>query len=400
MKESVTIRNFGPINEACIEDLRPLTILIGESGSGKSTILKVVALFRYIYKMLNIRFYLKDSQIDRSPFRIRLNDYFKTNTLDQYVRSDSEISYTVAFKDTSYTLLYKNGKLQMPKSMNSEDLVYIKGSFVSENRNIIPTWSAKVASNRGATLGFYFHETYKDFEEATDHIDHLDLDFLNMKFLVRKVGGKKKYTITDRNQSFTPIDLRAASSGMQTSTPLVTITNYFARHFDFKSALRRSVLSYLYDTDRLSKFQPKVELTELPRNIFIHVEEPELSLYPYAQMQLFDRLVRDMSLARANDIRMDIMMATHSPYIVNYANLLLRRGQNVQQTSSTADNVVRLDKDTISVFRVVDGTLLPLMGKSEDNISIIDTFPLSEPMLKIYEEYVAHTTQTGNDALQ
>ena len=400
MKESVTIRNFGTINEACIEDLRPLTILIGESGSGKSTILKVVALFRYIYKMLNIRFYLKDSQIDRSPFRIRLNDYFKTNALDQYVRSDSEISYTVEFKDTSYTLSYKNGKLQMPKSMNSEDLVYIKGSFVSENRNIIPTWSAKVASNRGATLGFYFHETYKDFEEATDHIDHLDLDFLNMKFLVRKVGGKKKYTITDRNQSFTPIDLRAASSGMQTSTPLVTITNYFARHFDFKSALRRSVLSYLYDTDRLSKFQPKVELTELPRNIFIHVEEPELSLYPYAQMQLFDRLVRDMSLARANDIRMDIMMATHSPYIVNYANLLLRRGQNVQQTSSTADNVVRLDKDTISVFRVVDGTLLPLMGKSEDNISIIDTYPLSEPMLKIYEEYVAHTTQTGNDALQ
>ena len=54
MKESITIRNFGPIKEVCIEDLRPLTILIGESGSGKSTILKVVALFRYIYKMLNI----------------------------------------------------------------------------------------------------------------------------------------------------------------------------------------------------------------------------------------------------------------------------------------------------------------------------------------------------------
>ena len=98
MKESVTIRNFGPIKEACIEDLRPLTILIGESGSGKSTILKVVALFRYIYKMLNIRFYLKSSQIDRSPFRIRLNDYFKTNALDQYVRSDSEIIYTVKFE--------------------------------------------------------------------------------------------------------------------------------------------------------------------------------------------------------------------------------------------------------------------------------------------------------------
>ncbi|MGN1259728.1 MAG: AAA family ATPase [Alloprevotella sp.] len=392
MKESVTIRNFGPINEACIKDLRPLTILIGESGSGKSTILKVVALFRYIYKMLNIRFYLKASQIDRSPFRIRLNDYFKANALNQYVRTDTEISYTVEFEHASYTLLYKNGKLQMPKSMNSEDLVYIKGSFVSENRNIIPTWSAKVASNRGATLGFYFHETYKDFEEATDHIDHLDLDFLNMKFLVRKVGGKKKYTVTDSKQSFTPIDLRAASSGMQTSIPLVTITNYFARHFDFKSALRRSVLSYLYDTDRLSKFQPKVELTELPKNIFIHVEEPELSLYPYAQMQLLDRLVCDMSLARTNGIRMDIMMATHSPYIVNYANLLLRRGAESQSAGPTADNVVRLAKDGISVFRVIDGTLQPLVGQDEDGIPIIDTYPLSEPMQRIYEEYVTHST--------
>ena len=391
MKESVIIRNFGPINEACIEDLRPLTILIGESGSGKSTILKVVALFRYIYKMLNIRFYLKEAQIVRSPFRIRLNDYFKANALDQYVRLDTEICYTVEIKGTCYTLLYKNGKFQMPKSMNSEDLVYIKGSFVSENRNIIPTWSAKVASNRGATLGFYFHETYKDFEEATNYIDHLDLDFLNIKFLVRKVGGKKKYTVTDRNQSYTPIDLRAASSGMQTSTPLVAITNYFACHFDFKAALRRSVLSYLYDTDRLSKFQPKVELTELPRNIFIHVEEPELSLYPYAQMQLLDRLVRDMSLARTNGIRMDIMMATHSPYIVNYANLLLRRGQEPQ----SADNFVRLSKDGISVYRVIEGTLQPLVGKNEDDISIIDTYPLSEPMQKIYEEYVAHSIKKG-----
>ena len=112
----------------------------------------------------------------------------------------------------------------MPKNMRSEDLVYIKGSFVSENRNIIPTWAAKVASNRGASLGFYFHETYQDFEDATNHIEHLDLDYLNMKLQVKKVGGKKKYTITDSVQSYTPIELRTASSGVQTSTPLVAIT--------------------------------------------------------------------------------------------------------------------------------------------------------------------------------
>lgn len=400
MKETIVIKNFGPIREANIENLHPLTILIGESGSGKSTILKVVALFRYIYKMLNIRFYLKSSQIDRSPFRIRLNDYFKTNALNQYVKSDSEIIYTVSFGHSSYTLSYRNGKLQMPKSMNSEDLVYIKGSFISENRNIIPTWAAKDASNRGATLGFYFHETYKDFDEATNVIDHLDLDFLNMKLLIRKVGGKKKYSITDRSQSYAPIDLRAASSGMQTSTPLVTITNYFAHHFDFKAALRRSVLSYLYDTDRLSKFQPKVELTDLPRNVFVHVEEPELSLYPYAQMLLLDQLVRDMYSARTNGIRMDIMMATHSPYIVNYANLLLQRGRQAQQANPTEGNYGWLMENEISVYRVVEGTLQPMVGMNENNVPVIDTYPLSEPMQRIFDEYVSYSTSIENGALQ
>ena len=47
MKESILIRNFGPISEVVIEDIKPLTIFIGESGSGKSTVVKVIALFRW-----------------------------------------------------------------------------------------------------------------------------------------------------------------------------------------------------------------------------------------------------------------------------------------------------------------------------------------------------------------
>lgn len=136
MKESIVIRNFGPLRDVQISEIRPFTILIGASASGKSTILKVIALFRYIYKMLNIRFYLKDSNIGKSPFRIRLNDYFKANSLTEYIKSNSEIVYTVAFDGTEYALRYSNGKLQMPKNMRNEDLAYFKGSFISENRNV------------------------------------------------------------------------------------------------------------------------------------------------------------------------------------------------------------------------------------------------------------------------
>jgi predicted ATPase len=79
MKESIIIKNFGPIKDVEISDIRPMTILIGESGSGKSTILKVLALFRWIYKMVSIRSYLKQSGITKSPFRFSFNTYLRNN---------------------------------------------------------------------------------------------------------------------------------------------------------------------------------------------------------------------------------------------------------------------------------------------------------------------------------
>lgn len=222
--------------------------------------------------MLNIRFYLKNANIDKSPFRIRLKDYFKANPLDEYVKPNSEIAYTVTVNGNKYELIYANGKLKNPKAMQDEDLVFFKGSFISENRNIIPTWAAKASNNRGASLGFYFHETYHDFDDATNLIDEIKLNYLNLKFQVRKVNGKKKFTVSDSGKTYSPVDLRAASSGVQTSVPLLAITRYYAHDFDFKQALRRSVLSYLYDTDRLLKFQPQVELNKLARYVHLHVE--------------------------------------------------------------------------------------------------------------------------------
>lgn len=67
--EKILIKNFDPIEEVSIQDIRKITVFIGESGSGKSTIMKVVSLFRWIYKMVNIRSFLKYSGVKKSPFR-------------------------------------------------------------------------------------------------------------------------------------------------------------------------------------------------------------------------------------------------------------------------------------------------------------------------------------------
>ncbi|MEM7657450.1 MAG: AAA family ATPase, partial [Bacteroidota bacterium] len=43
--QKIIVRNFGPIREAEVE-IKPLTVLIGEQASGKSTIAKLVYFFK------------------------------------------------------------------------------------------------------------------------------------------------------------------------------------------------------------------------------------------------------------------------------------------------------------------------------------------------------------------
>ncbi len=44
--ESLYIKDFGPIKEIKLDDIKRLTVIIGMSGSGKSTAMKVLALMR------------------------------------------------------------------------------------------------------------------------------------------------------------------------------------------------------------------------------------------------------------------------------------------------------------------------------------------------------------------
>ena len=81
MKEYITIHNVGPLRHIEQLEILPLTVLIGESAIGKSTLMKVLVLMRYLYKRANIRSFLKHSKITNSPFRIRFESLLKTTNL-------------------------------------------------------------------------------------------------------------------------------------------------------------------------------------------------------------------------------------------------------------------------------------------------------------------------------
>ena len=384
MKESIIIKNCGPLKEVEIDDIKPLTVFIGKSAGGKSIIMKVIVLMRYIYKMVNIRSYLKNAKITRSPFKLRFNSLLHDG-LKGMITAQTEIYYTVEINGNKYTLKYTNRGLQSDINIPDKDLIFFKEAYVSGMRSLIPIWASKAVSVKGENLGFFFHETFNDFNDATDVIKEQKLEYLNLKMKVRKSGNRPKlFTIESLQNDAVPIELRYASSGIQTSAPLVAIVHYFAQEFSFKDAFQRSVLNYLYKQDLLTKFTPGINRNKLGKYVHIHIEEVELSLAPEDQRAFMSNLVEEVFHKNKKDRKLGLMVSTHSPYIVNHLNVLLRAGY----FEKARENYPFLEKDDIAVYRVNEGKIISLMATDNDTGEyVINALDMSDTMERIFEEY-------------
>ena len=384
MKESIIIKNFGPLKEVEIDDIKPLTVFIGKSAGGKSIIMKVIVLMRYIYKMVNIRSYLKNAKITRSPFKLRFNSLLHDG-LKGMITAQTEKYYTVEINGNKYTLKYTNRGLQSDINIPDKDLIFFKEAYVSGMRSLIPIWASKAVSVKGENLGFFFHETFNDFNDATDVIKEQKLEYLNLKMKVRKSGNRPKlFTIESLQNDAVPIELRYASSGIQTSAPLVAIVHYFAQEFSFKDAFQRSVLNYLYKQDLLTKFTLGINRNKLGKYVHIHIEEVELSLAPEDQRAFMSNLVEEVFHKNKKDRKLGLMVSTHSPYIVNHLNVLLRAGY----FEKARENYPFLEKDDIAVYRVNEGKIISLMATDNDTGEyVINALDMSDTMERIFEEY-------------
>ncbi len=377
MNEYLEIKHFGPIDHLVLEDIKPITVLVGESGSGKSTIMKVLAVFRWIYKMVGIRSYMKDySSIKKSPFRFNFPYYLKQDGLNGYLSPDTFIHYSRG----TCAMEYSNSKFKLLRQrIPAGELNLEKISYISEKRNLIPdVLDHNLSVSKKA---FYLNEVWGDYMLAAEQIQELDMPFTNVRFVKRKTKQGVKHSIQpiDGEIAYT-IDLKEASSGIQSSTPLSLIVEYFSHHYDLVKAMNKSVLSYLSEQDNLKDFHGGMNIGDFPfKRVNLFIEEPELSLFPDNQIGLMDFLVDRCFRSMTGGYDMTMMISTHSPYIVNYLNVLLRR----------SENNIHIDKDRLAVYRVYEGGIQDLMMRNDNGIVVaVDTRDLSETMQTIYNEYV------------
>ena len=389
MRESIHIQNLGPIREIKLDDIKSFTILIGDSGSGKSTLMRAIALFRWLYKMCNIREYLHQSGFKKSPFRFRTETYLNNCGFKDFVTDKTDIQYEVSHDSScepfSVCISLKGGKLDVRQTKIPHELIsFNKISYISESRGIIPSYLANLGGPLSGriNLGFYFDEVLNDFLRATASNHSFELPFLKISFSVEKSGALTKYYIKPIDSPETKpyrIECRHGSSGMQNTIPLLLILKHFAKYFDFVNAFKRSALDYLNTEDQLTEFRPVANLGELHKTIFVHIEEPELGLFPDAQCELTNELVRECFINNKNS--MNVILATHSPYIINHLNLLIK-ANDANNTELTAG--AKLAFENIAAYQVEEGTIRDL---KITNKRLIDTDSLSDTIDAIYTAY-------------
>ena len=256
MNEYLRIQNFGPVGDIELDNIVPLTVLIGESGSGKSTVMKVLSLFRWIYKRVVLRSYVRQAKIKKTGIGIQIKTLLKTSQLNEYLKDDTKIVYHRG----DYTISYMNGKLNAQADIPADNLSLEKICYISDKRSMIPDFLENKIERKNAN--YYLQDTLENFLLAADAIRQLSLDYLNVELKIEKSTKGDKYMIKGTDGTACSIQLRNSSSGMQTVTPLSLIVEYYAKKFDSQKSMNSSLFSYLQDNDKLDAFNTAKNIGE------------------------------------------------------------------------------------------------------------------------------------------
>ena len=325
--------------------------------------MKILILFRWIYKKICIRSYLRHSGITRSPFRFKFERLIANNGFTDYFGKNTRIVYSRG----ANSIKYENGKLYSDITVPNEDLSLDKLSFISDKRNVIPDL---LSNGVNVNNSFYLSETWHDFLKASEDFRELNFPYLEVKLIKRKTQNGYKFYIEGIDKSKYDVKFEDSSSGMQNVAPMIAIMDYFVNRYDLINSFNRSIVSVLSDSDLLSKFKPVVDIGKIRyKNLFFHIEEPELSLYPQSQLDLMNQII-GLCYSVKKNFDVNCMITTHSPYIANYINLLIKEN--------------KIDYNDVKVYEVIAGTVRKL---NIDEKQLINVAVLSEPISRIYSKY-------------
>jgi predicted ATPase len=383
MNEQLIVKNFGPITDATV-DFKRVTVFIGPTGGGKSTLAKLAAIARegkfYLafneqetkafYQLYNIESFFKNNtslrwEVNNSGFETQsINElpkvffdiieidelaasYLREITLhikqsNTFIRKQTELHKEFVNKiknrepDLDEFRVKYNAELAsiQQEIQVLDNLVEFKEReyslfFSNANCTYVPAERIFISAISSSWAGLIRDDIglpktllnfANSFSQARDLVVALPINFLGADYF--KDEDKDYLTVIGSNHN---IRLSEAASGLQSVTPMLVLLEHLSRN------------------------------TEQAQSFII--EEPELNLYPTAQRDLVYWL-----LEKCTHGDNDLTITTHSPYVLSALNLALYAGKVAtlfphqrQKVAKIIPEKYWLKADEFSAYHVAGG---------------------------------------------
>ena len=312
--EKLIVKNFGAIRNIEVE-LKNLTVFIGETGTGKSTIAKLVSIFRS-------NDFLEENIHNVGFFKIKLAYYqianflkpstyieFQSNIGFSFIYNKGEISHN--FYEQILKQLEKNtlNQIKEDKIVNRKmiqellSLAFQEVIYLPAERGVVSFLSEKYAALDRKELIGLFPETLLDFTGTFNKVSSIirKLKIALFDDITYQKENGKDYIILANGKSLL---LSESASGLQAIIPALIVFDYFSQDETKKS--------YTF-------------------------EEPELNLFPIAQKSLVEFLAEKV-LSQGHKI----IITTHSPYILTAINNLLFASKIVTKYPDSKEKIIEV----------------------------------------------------------
>ncbi|MCW3804409.1 AAA family ATPase [Plebeiibacterium marinum] len=408
----IRIKNFGPIKSGYNQqegwlDINKVTVFIGNQGSGKSTVAKLISTFSWIEKVLVRGDYNKSRFENDNALK---DQYISYHRLENYFTDETCLEY----EGDAYCIVYDKGDVKIYENSNAKTYTLPQIMYVPAERNFISyVKTPKELKLSSKSLSEFLTE----FDNARKSIkDDIDLPVNNTKLDYDQLNDS--LNVLGSNYS---VGLTEASSGFQSLVPLFLVSDYLSKNVSRQSKDNASHMS----VDEKERFKTKVQeilqndsLTEEQQRLAISVlsskfnksslinivEEPEQNLFPSSQWNILQSLLGFNNINVGNKL----ILTTHSPYMVNFLSIAIQaetlknevlKNDNKDELLKKLDAVIEANAivsgDEVAIYQLneLDGSIGKLQSfegiPSSNNYlnnSLIQGNSMFDSLLEIEEE--------------
>jgi predicted ATPase len=359
-KSRLIIRNYMAIKRINIL-VKPITLFIGSTGAGKSTIVKLLCIFNSLLlpnrklktiedlqSIENFNQYLIDYSLatlankeiyiryEMGTFFFEINNQtISTNFFDVH-HEINELQRHLAERNEDNNR--DNSKDDLPKQLFEQAIFKLrKAIYIPAERSLLSLLYSRGWSMQLDNIDFppYLRNSLGWFQKAMNQERKLEMPYLNARFSMQGFFGVVE--LLDNKQSAVKLD--EASSGFQAIIPAALTMNYFCKH-------------------------------DKPYNHLFALEEPELNLFPAIQRHLLYHIIDVHNTYQAH-----LLVATHSPYILTTLSNLIQAKNVVKQKPEYAAKVAELippqywvDFDEVAAYVIENGEANSILNEEYQNI--------------------------------